>query len=172
MIAPYSARIIQYHALHIEYRAAAQQHAALYTAALHSSIISIGIISTISTSTSPCVSQEYTSRPGNLTPAAGQFRWQCHTTVKEEEEGGEGKRTVEFHSRRGFSLGKKFIFSTPGLLCSLNAPSYLPCRSRFSGCPRRRCTALNGPCGWVGLVLPKKCNRRSHAHRHRLQILY
>jgi hypothetical protein len=26
--------------------------------------------------------------------------------------------------------------------------------------------------GWVGLVWPKKCNRRDHAHRHRLQILY
>jgi hypothetical protein len=26
--------------------------------------------------------------------------------------------------------------------------------------------------GLVGLILPKKCPRRDHAHRHRLQILY
>jgi hypothetical protein len=30
----------------------------------------------------------------------------------------------------------------------------------------------NDPCGWVGLIWPKKCPHRDHAHRHRLQILY
>jgi hypothetical protein len=26
--------------------------------------------------------------------------------------------------------------------------------------------------GWAGPIWPKKCNRRNHVHRNRLQILY
>jgi hypothetical protein len=38
-----------------------------------------------------------------------------------------------------------YFLCTRPFLCSLNAPPHLPCRSRLTGCPRRRCAALNGP---------------------------